>query len=96
MPLIGHLWWDRFSRGLREKKDCTQRELAAELGVTERCVSNWETGRTVPRLKHQRALRETAERIGWAPATWPLFSRPYRRGPQRAPRAPRQAARRTG
>ncbi|WP_080802809.1 helix-turn-helix domain-containing protein [Arabiibacter massiliensis] len=35
-------------RALREKKGCTQRELAEEIGVTDKAVSKWETGKGLP------------------------------------------------
>lgn len=35
-------------RTLREKKRCTQRELAAQIGVTDKAISKWETGRGLP------------------------------------------------
>ena len=35
-------------RTLREKKGCTQRELAATVGVTDKAVSKWETGKGLP------------------------------------------------
>lgn len=36
---------------LRRKKGMTQQELADELGVTNKAVSNWETGETFPETK---------------------------------------------
>lgn len=35
-------------RKLRERKGCTQRELASRLGVTDKAVSKWETGKGLP------------------------------------------------
>lgn len=35
-------------RKLRERKGCTQRELANRLGVTDKAVSKWETGKGLP------------------------------------------------
>lgn len=35
----------------RRKKNLTQRKVAAALGVTEGCVSCWESGRYQPKLQ---------------------------------------------
>ena len=35
-------------RALREKKGCTQRDLAQQIGVTDKAVSKWETGKGLP------------------------------------------------
>lgn len=41
---------------LRTLRRMTQRELADALGVTEHTVSNWESGRSVPRLTPDQYL----------------------------------------
>lgn len=38
----------KFIVELRKEKELTQKELADKLGVTDRAVSNWETGRRLP------------------------------------------------
>lgn len=38
----------KFIVELRKEKKLTQKELADKLGVTDRAVSNWETGRRLP------------------------------------------------
>ena len=35
-------------RALRERKRCTQRDLAEQIGVTDKAVSKWETGKGLP------------------------------------------------
>ena len=40
----------KFIQELRKEKDLTQLQLAEKLGVTDRAVSNWETGRRMPDL----------------------------------------------
>ena len=40
----------KFIQKLRKEKDMTQMQLAEKLGVTDRAVSNWETGRRMPDL----------------------------------------------
>lgn len=39
-----------FLRGLRKEKDITQEEFAEVMGVSNRAVSRWETGRNMPDL----------------------------------------------
>ena len=48
-------------RALREKKGCTQRELAGEIGVTDKAVSRWETGKGLP---DTAVLKELSEALG--------------------------------
>jgi transcriptional regulator with XRE-family HTH domain len=38
----------RFISALRKKKDMTQKDLAKKLGVTDKAVSRWETGKGFP------------------------------------------------
>ncbi len=38
----------RFIAQLRREKGYTQKELAEKLGVTDKAVSRWETGRGIP------------------------------------------------
>jgi len=38
----------RFIAGCRKKADLTQAQLAEKLGITDRAVSKWETGRAMP------------------------------------------------
>jgi DNA-binding transcriptional regulator YiaG len=53
-------------RQLREQAGISQAEIAAVVGVTRECVSNWESGNRTPRAKHleryltflQRVVRE--------------------------------------
>jgi len=45
-------------REARMNRMLSQRELAFKLGVTERSVSYWETGKLVPRWNHKRLLIE--------------------------------------
>ena len=50
----------------RHRAGITQLELAAELGVTERTVQAWESGKVVPRPKHRRLILAFVERYGEA------------------------------
>jgi len=50
-------------RSLRERLGLTQAELAAELGVRQQTVSEWETGRYAPRGAAARLLSIVAERV---------------------------------
>lgn len=55
--------WDAAGiRSLRERLGLTQAELAAELGVRQQTISEWETGRYVPRGAAARLLGIVAER----------------------------------
>jgi DNA-binding transcriptional regulator YiaG len=58
--------WDaRSVRGLRRHLDLTQDGLAAELGVRQQTVSEWETGVYRPRGASERMLTIVAERAGF-------------------------------
>jgi DNA-binding transcriptional regulator YiaG len=46
---------------IREQQRLTQREFAFMLGVTERAVQFWESGRTHPSRRHREAI---AKRFG--------------------------------
>jgi transcriptional regulator with XRE-family HTH domain len=48
----------RVLRALRVWSDCTQRELAARVGVSESTVRAWETGRTTPYPLNRRSLEQ--------------------------------------
>jgi len=62
--------WDRKSvKGLRVHLDMSQTELAAELGVRQQTVSEWETGAYRPRGASERVLNMVAERAGYAYGT---------------------------
>lgn len=58
--------WDAGGvRGLRERLGLSQQALAAELGVRQQTVSEWETGRYRPRGASNRLLTLVAERAGF-------------------------------
>ena len=51
----------KFIASLRKNKKLTQQELAELLGVTDRAISNWETGRRMPDIS---LLKPLAEALG--------------------------------
>jgi DNA-binding transcriptional regulator YiaG len=51
-------------RGLRTSLGLTQQAFAAELGVRQQTVSDWETGAYVPRGASITVLNLVAERAG--------------------------------
>ena len=58
--------WDAASvRGLRRHLTLTQEQLAAELGVRQQTVSEWETDIYRPRGASSRLLTIVAERAGF-------------------------------
>jgi transcriptional regulator with XRE-family HTH domain len=48
-------------KGLRRRRLLTQKELAAQVGVTHQTVQSWESGRARPRLRHIRRLAEVLD-----------------------------------
>jgi len=52
-------------RGLRRHLALTQEELAAQLGVRQQTVSEWETGAYQPRGASERLLAIVAERASF-------------------------------
>jgi DNA-binding transcriptional regulator YiaG len=65
--------WDASSvQGLRRHLQLTQSELAAEIGVRQQTVSEWETGQYTPRGASEKLLNMVAERGGFE----------YRAGPR--------------
>jgi DNA-binding transcriptional regulator YiaG len=58
--------WDRERvRALREHLGLSQGGLAAELGMRQQTVSEWETGQHAPRGGSARLLTLIAERAGF-------------------------------
>ena len=58
--------WDADAvRGLRRHLAVTQEELAAELGVRQQTVSEWETGAYQPGGASERVLTMVAEQAGF-------------------------------
>ena len=55
-------WDGEGVRALRESLGLTQQQLAAELGVRQQTVSEWETGLYRPRGASARMLSHVAER----------------------------------
>jgi transcriptional regulator with XRE-family HTH domain len=49
----------RVLAAVRERRDLTQGELAAAVGVSEHTISRWERGETVPSLAHLAPLCRT-------------------------------------
>ena len=59
--------WDAGTvRGLRRHLAITQEAFAAELGVRQQTISEWETGIYRPRGASDRLLTIVAERAGFA------------------------------
>jgi DNA-binding transcriptional regulator YiaG len=50
-------------RQLREQAGISQAEIAAVVGVTRECVSNWESGNRAPRPQHLERYVAFLERI---------------------------------
>lgn len=48
----------KFISDLRKQKNLTQEQLAEKLGVTNRSISRWETGKTMPDLSLLKPLSE--------------------------------------
>ena len=48
-------------RALREKKNMTQMELAEKIGVTDKAVSKWETGKGLPDISLMEPLSQALE-----------------------------------
>jgi DNA-binding transcriptional regulator YiaG len=61
----GSGWDGERVRALREHLRATQDEMAAELGVRQQTVSEWETGQYRPRGASARVLTMVAERAGF-------------------------------
>jgi DNA-binding transcriptional regulator YiaG len=51
-------------KDIREEVGLTQRELAEKLGVSANSISNWETGRSVPRRRNIQKLMALRDRAG--------------------------------
>lgn len=49
-------------REIRISLFMTQREFAKELGVHYVAVSDWENGKVVPSLRHQKKINELAKK----------------------------------
>ena len=54
----------KFIAGLRRAKGLTQGQLAECIGVTDKAVSKWETGRGFPDVSVLSALAETLGGVG--------------------------------
>ena len=66
MRRAAYHWTRKAVKGLRLHLDMSQSELAAELGVRQQTVSEWETGAYRPRGASERVLSMVAERAGYA------------------------------
>ena len=63
---VGHRQWDnRRIRALRRHLGLTQRELAAQLGIRQQTVSEWELGLYEPRGASSTLLSVVAERANF-------------------------------
>ncbi len=60
------VWHAAALSALRRRMGLTQQELAAELGVRQQTVSEWETGVYRPRGASARLLGIVAERAGFS------------------------------
>lgn len=45
----------------RESKGISQIELAEKMGVTQQCISSWQTGRTIPKPHQMKLLSDILE-----------------------------------
>ena len=59
-------WDSRRIRALREHMGMTQQQMADELEVRQRTISEWETGVHKPHRSTQKTLSMVAERAGFA------------------------------
>lgn len=73
-------------RELREERGWTQDELANRLGVHQRAVYFWESGRRMPKVPQLRRLAET---FGVSMEAFDLLEHPL---PNRRPGRPRKDA----
>ena len=51
----------KFIRELRTQKNLSQKDLAAQLGVTVAAVSKWENGKNIPDISNLKAIAELFE-----------------------------------
>ena len=51
----------KFIATLRKEKNMTQQELATKIGVTDRAISNWETGRRLPDYSLLKNISDTLD-----------------------------------
>jgi DNA-binding XRE family transcriptional regulator len=59
------LWDGVLIKSLRQHMDLSQAELAAELGVRQQTISEWETGMYQPKRAMSKLLTLVAERAGF-------------------------------
>ena len=60
----GEAWTAERIAALRAELGLTQTDMAEELGVRQQTVSEWETGRSLPRGASAKMLAHLAERRG--------------------------------
>lgn len=46
----------QFIAEIRKQKNMTQRELAEQIGVSDKTISKWETGKSIPDLPYLKDL----------------------------------------
>ena len=51
----------KFMSELRKEKGMTQKEMAEQLGVSDKTISKWETGRGIPDITFLRSISEVLD-----------------------------------